>query len=44
MVAQPLGPAPPVAAVGAPLLGLLVPAGAGATLLADRDQPPVSPN
>ncbi len=47
MVAQALGPAQPVAAVGAPLIGLLLPAGAGVGLAADaRDTTPtpVSPN
>jgi hypothetical protein len=47
MIAQALGPAQPVAAVGAPLLGLLLPAGAGVGLASDnRDTTPtpVSPN
>ena len=45
LVAQPLGPLPPVAALGPGLLPtLLVPGGAGALLLGDRDRPPVSPN
>ena len=45
LVAQPLGPMPPVAAVGAPLLGVLLPGAVGAGLVVDiRDKQPVSPN
>lgn len=44
MVAQPMG-APPVAAVGAPILALLLPGGAGGLILSDiLDTTPVSPN
>ena len=47
MIAQALGPAQPVAAVGAPLIGLLLPAGAAAGLASgarDTTPIPVSPN
>ena len=47
MIAQALGPVQPVAAVGAPLLGLLIPAGAGIGLASDNrdtNPTPVSPN
>jgi len=45
LVAQALGPLPPVAALGPGLLPtLLVPGGVGALLLGDRDRPAVSPN
>ena len=47
MVAQALGPTQPVAAVGAPLIGLLLPAGAAVGLATDNSDPaptPVSPN
>ena len=45
MVVQSLAPAQPVAAVGAPLAGLLLPAGVGAGILIDsRGSTPVNPN
>lgn len=45
LVAQPLGPMPPVAAVGAPLVGLLIPGAVGTGIVLDnRDKLPVSPN
>ena len=47
MLAQALGPAQPVAAVGAPLVGLLLPAGTALGLATDNSDTtptPVSPN